>query len=304
MDTLRFKDIPKYNSWIKIEKINYGWSSDEKYYIEDKNKEKFMLRISSIDTYGSKKKEFSIIEKFNKLGFQMSKAIEIGICNEGENVYMLLSWIDGQSMEEVLSRLSKEEQYSLGIEAGRILKAIHSIQVNDEHVPKVTKIEKKLSQLELYEKSKYRFPKDKSAIAYIKENINLMCQGKPVYKHGDFHPGNLIYTPDGQVGVIDFNRWECGDPYEEFYKLQSFTVEESVSFSIGQLNGYFDGEPPLEFWKVQAVYVAHAALYSIEWAVKFGQEDVNVMTKICERIFKDYDGFRLLIPKWYKEGFK
>lgn len=131
-----------------------------------------------------------------------------------------------------------------------------------------------------------------------------MCKTQPVYKHGDFHPGNLIYTPDGQVGLIDFNRWECGDPYEEFYKLQSFTVEESVSFSIGQLHGYFNGDPPLEFWKVQAVYVAHAALYSIEWAVKFGEEDVNVMTKICERIFKDYDGFRLLIPKWYKEGFK
>lgn len=69
-------------------------------------------------------------------------------------------------------------------------------------------------------------------------------------------------------------------------------------------HGYFNGDPPLEFWKVQAVYVAHAALYSIEWIVKFGQEDVYVMTKICERIFKDYDCFRLLIPKWYKEGLK
>ena len=299
MDTLRFNDIPEYKSWIKIKKINYGWSSDEKYYIEDKDKEKLLLRISRIETYESKKKEFAIIEKFNKLGFQMSKAIKIGICNEGKNVYMLLSWVDGQSMEEGLSRLSQEEQYSLGIEAGRILSEIHSIQVEKGHFPKVNKIEKKLRQLELYEKSKYRVPKDEIAIAYVKKNINLMCKTQPVYKHGDFHPGNLIYTPDGQVGIIDFNRWECGDPYEEFYKLQSFTVEESIPFAIGEIHGYFNGEPPKEFWKVQAVYVAHAALYSIEWAVKFGQKDIDNMIRICERIFNDYDGFKLLIPRWY-----
>lgn len=70
----------------------------------------------------------------------------------------------------------RKEQYSLGIEAGKILKAIHSIQVGENHVPKGTKIEKKLRQLELYEKSKYRFPKDEAAIKYIKKNINLMCQ--------------------------------------------------------------------------------------------------------------------------------
>lgn len=51
---------------------------------------------------------------------------------------------------------------------------------------------------------------------------------------------------------------------------------------------------------MQAVYVAHAALYLIEWSVRFGQEDVDIMTKICERVFKDYNGFKLLIPKWYK----
>lgn len=301
MDTLMFKDIPQYNSWTKIEKINYGWSSDEKYFIEDKNNEKLLLRISSIESYDNKKMEFSIIEKFNQLDFPMSKAIEIGICNKSKNVYMLLTWVDGQSMEKVLSSLMQEEQYNLGLEAGRILREIHSIQVNEEDFPKVSKVEKKLRQLERYEKSKYRVPKDEAAIAYVKENINLMCKNQPVYKHGDFHPGNLIYTQEGQVGVIDFNRWECGDPYEEFYKLQSFTVEESIPFSIGQLHGYFKGEPTLEFWRVQAVYVAHAALYSIEWAVKFGQKDIDNMTRICERIFKDYDGFKLLIPRWYEK---
>lgn len=302
MDTLRFKDIPQYNSWIKIEKIHYGWSNDEKYYIEDKNNEKFLLRISSIENYENKKKEISIIKRFNKLDFAMSKAIDMGLCNNGENVYMLLSWVQGEPMENILGSLSKKEQYDLGVKAGKILKAIHSIEVDLKELPKVNKISKKLLQIEKYKNSKYRIANDEIAINYVKENINLMCQGKSVYKHGDFHVGNLIYTQQKTVGVIDFNRWECGDPYEEFYKVQSFDVDVSIPFSIGQLHGYFNGKPPLDFWKVQAVYVAHAALYSIEWAVKFGEEDIDNMTGICRRIFRDYNNFKLLVPRWYSEN--
>lgn len=37
------------------------------------------------------------------------------------------------------------------------------------------------------------------------------------------------------IGVIDFNRWEVGDPYEEFYKLESFARELSVPYCIGQI---------------------------------------------------------------------
>ena len=69
---------------------------------------------------------------------------------------------------------------------------------------------------------KERVENDEDAISYVKNNIDLIWRKNPVYQHGDFHPGNLIYMPDGQIGVIDFNRWEVGDPYEEFYKLEIF----------------------------------------------------------------------------------
>lgn len=50
-----------------------------------------------------------------------------------------------------------------------------------------------------------------------------------------------------------------------------------------------------------AVYVAHASLYSIKWAEKFGQEDVDGMTERCRRAFDNYDDFRRHIPKWYAD---
>ncbi len=297
-----FNDITISNTWIKIKKIEYGWSSDEKYYIEDNKNMKYLLRISTVDTYEQKKKEFEIIKKFNTLDFQMSRAIEFGYFNEHKNVYMLLSWIEGYSLEEKLHFLPEIEQYRLGVYSGEILKQIHSIPVEPQDVPSVNKISKKLLQLERYENSSVRVPKDEIAIAFVKNNIDMLCKSAPVYEHGDFHVGNLIYTPDKTIGVIDFNRLECGDKYEEFYKVQSFDVEHSIAFSVGEIQGYFNGEPPIDFWKIQAVYVAHGSLYSIKWAEKFGQKEVDGMTKRCLEAFTHYDNFNLIIPKWYLQS--
>lgn len=296
-------DIPKHYTWKYIDKINKGWSEDSKFYIEDNSGDKFLLRISDISTYHKKRNEFDFIRKVNSLDFIMSRAIEFGICNDGKNVYMLLTWIEGASLEEAIENLTEKEQYELGLKAGRILKAIHSIKVHEDHIPVINKKEKMLKKLDKYINSSVRIENDQATIDYVKNNINKINSSSQVYRHGDFHVGNLILTNDKEVGVIDFNRWECGDKYEEFYKIQSFDLEVSVPFSIGQIDGYFDNEPTEEFWDVLAVYVAYASLYSIAWADKFGENEVEDMKKRCIAAFEDYDDFKSSIPTWYKENY-
>ena len=122
--------------------------------------------------------------------------------------------------------------------------------------------------------------------------------------HGDYHPGNLIYTDNGLIGVIDFNRWEVGDPYEEFYKLESFGIENSIPYCIGQIDAYFDDQIPEDFWSTLAVYVAQATLFSIKWAEKFGQEDIDSMVVRCRMALDDYDNFETYIPKWYTDKYR
>ena len=263
-----------------------------------------MLRISDVEQYNVKKKEYEIIAKYSKLGFSMSLPIDFGICNNGKNVYMLLTWIEGKDLEEVLSDLTENEQYQLGREAGKILKKIHSIEVDVDDIPKDTKKTKKLLQLSRYEESQVRIDGDEIAINYVKENIDLIWKQKAVYMHGDYHPGNLIYTNDGSIGVIDFNRWEIGDPYEEFYKLESFGIENSIPYCIGQIDAYFDDQIPEDFWSTLAVYVAQASLFSIKWAEKFGQEEINGMVARCRMAFDDYDDFQMYLPKWYTDKYK
>ena len=294
-----FSDIPSFERWESVEPLNKGWSTDKKYIVKTKEGEKLLLRIADGSELEQKKKEYEIIGKYAKLGFDMSKPMDFGVCDDGAHTYMLLTWVEGEDLESALPKLSKEEQYELGRCAGTILRRIHDIPVEACDAPAQTKKEKKLLQLSRYEDSAVRIQNDEIAVQYVKDNIDKLWLESPVYQHGDFHPGNLILTPEKKLGVIDFNRWEVGDPYEEFYKLESFGVEVSVPYCIGQIDAYFEDKVPMTFWETLAVYVAHASLFSIKWAEKFGQEDVDGMVARCLAAMEHYDDFRRVIPTWY-----
>lgn len=297
----QFEDIPGYNTWESVEAVSKGWSADKKYIVKTKSGEKLLLRIADAESLEQKKKEYDIICKYAKLGFEMSMPLGFGLCDNGGHTYMLLTWVEGEDLEEALPKLTEAEQYELGRSAGRILRQIHSIPVTQEDIPAQSKKAKKLMQLERYEESQVRIAGDETAVQYVKDNIDKLWLEPPVYMHGDFHPGNLILTPKKTLGVIDFNRWEVGDPYEEFYKLESFGVEVSVSYCIGQIDAYFNDEVPMKFWETLAVYVAHASLYSVKWAEKFGQEDIDGMVRRCLAAMEHYAGFKKVIPVWYEE---
>ena len=55
----------------------------------------------------------------------MCQPLDLGNCADG--VYILYSWIDGEDLEAVLPKISKNEQYDLGVKAGEILRLMHSI---------------------------------------------------------------------------------------------------------------------------------------------------------------------------------
>ncbi|WP_368042007.1 MULTISPECIES: phosphotransferase [Lysinibacillus] len=57
-------------------------------------------------------------------------------------------------------------------------------------------------------------------------------------------------------GVIDFNGYDVGDPYHDFYNLALFSRRHSVPYCIGQINGYSTQPPDDEFWRLYALYAA------------------------------------------------
>ncbi len=290
--------------WASVEAVLRGWSKDRKFHVRTQSGESLLLRVSPPDRLREKEKEFRIIRKYSTLGFPMSMPLEFGTCEESGNVYMLLTWVSGHDLEAVLPRLSEEEQYRLGRQAGTILRKIHSLPPDPQDVPHETKRAKKLLQLERYEASGLRIRDDGPILQFVKDHIHLIWTKAPAYLHGDFHPGNLIYMETGSLGVIDFNRWEVGDPYEEFYKLESFGIESSVPYCVGQIDAYFADEIPEDFWTINAVYTAHASLWSIKWAEQFGQKEIDGMIKRAERAILNFDSFRRPVPVWYTDTYR
>lgn len=295
-----FSDIPSYYKWINIEKINKGWSKDRKFYVVNNKNEKFLLRISDFNFYEIKKKEFDCMKDVYNLGINMSKPIEFGTCGDGKYVYSLLSWIEGESVNEVIEELSLNEQYNLGVQAGKILKRIHSIEAPVNQEDWENKMNKKISMhLKRYEECGIHVLNDEFAIKHINRNLNLLKNRPQKYQHGDFHIGNIIVTKENTLGVIDFNRWDYGDPYEEFYKMILFSRELSIPFAQGQINGYFENNIPKDFFEVLSLYVADVILFSIVWAIPFGKKDVDGMIKRAEIILDDYENFTVVVPRWF-----
>ncbi len=109
-----------------------------------------------------------------------------------------------------------------------------------------------------------------------------------------------MVTPNNTLGVIDFNRWDYGDTIEEFYKMMVFSRELSIPFAIGQINGYYENGVPKDFFDILSLYVADVILFSIVWAIPFGDREVKGMIKRAEMILEDYNNFKNTIPKWFK----
>ena len=121
------KDIPYFDTFVKVKPIYKGWSGDRKYYIETKDSERLLLRISDISAYEAKRQEFDIMRKMASTGMKMSQPISFGICENGKSVYQLLSWCDGAEAKEALCELRDSEQYEFGQKAADILKQMEAI---------------------------------------------------------------------------------------------------------------------------------------------------------------------------------
>ena len=107
------------------DRINKGWSTDRKYQVTDAKGIHYLLRISPLDQYEAKKTEFFYMQRLASLAVPMCLPLEFGICKEG--IYSLQSWISGIDLEEALPSFTPAESRALGVEAGKILRVIHSI---------------------------------------------------------------------------------------------------------------------------------------------------------------------------------
>lgn len=296
----KFLEVTGSSTWKKINLIDKGWSNDKKYCVITDSDEYLLLRISDIKEYDIKEIEFNSLKLLDSINNIMSRPIEFGICNNGKNVFMLLTWIKGEDADKKILSYSLEKQYQLGFEAGEILKKIHSISIKKNNLWENRfnlKIDKKILT---YEKCSVKFNGSEDIINYINKNRYLLKNRIECFQHGDYHLSNMIITEDDSIGIIDFNRFDYGDPWEEFNRI-TWCVDVSPEFASGRINGYFDNKVPLEFFKLLGLYIGSNQLSSVPWAINFGQKQIDVMLNQVKNVLRYYDNFKSIIPSWYVE---
>lgn len=282
--------------FISKEPVNKGWSCDKKYQVTAEDGTKYLLRITPENKSASREKMFYMQQKVAELDVPMCRPVEFGKCEDG--VYILQTWVDGKDAEDVIPALSADEQYSLGIEAGEILKKIHSIPAPADQLDWETRFNAKIDRkIKMYNECNIKFDGSDKMIEYINFNRHLLAGRPQVFQHGDYHIGNMMIE-NGKIVIIDFDRYDFGDPWEEFNRIV-WCAQAAPKFASGIIDGYFDNGVPLEFWKLLALYIGSNTMSSVPWAVPFGEKEIETMLHQAKDVLDWYDGMERVVPLWY-----
>ena len=290
-----------YQNIVNRTPIEKGWSGDQKYCAVTADGTKYLLRISSIDRLERKRREYEKMSEVAQLGIPMCLPVEFGTSEEG--AYSIQSWIDGEDAEEKVMAMDVAEQYRYGLDAGRILAKIHTIPAPKDATSWEARFNAKIDRkIAMYESCELKYESGGDAfLSYLAENRYLL-RGRPQsYQHGDYHIGNMMIDQDGVLTIIDFDRDDFGDPWEEFNRIV-WCAQAAPAFASGMVDGYFGGEVPMEFWKLLALYISSNTLSSLPWAIPFGEGVIQVMRKQAAQVLEWYDGMKNVIPTWYKKA--
>lgn len=292
--------INRYSTWQRVVEIKKGWSDDTKYYIETDSQEKYLLRISDRSSLTSEKILYDLVKDLSSESLNVSNLLESGLCNTDQNTYRLFSWVEGVELLNEIRQFTIGKQYSLGLEAGNILRVIHNKRSSLFQRNWKEYFNRKIDRnIRNYKKCGERFMQDEALINYLNHNRKFLVNRPQCLHHGDYHIGNMLINKEGHLGVIDFNRLDYGDPWEEFNRMPWCATESSL-FATGLLHGYFEKEPTEDFFQLMSLYIGSNQLGGFAWAKAYGKKELKVLKTQTKAVTSWYNDFKEIVPSWYK----
>lgn len=306
------KKVYERTGFVNVGEIREGYSDERKYMLTLRGDEKLLLRITGAANEGiirRKKAEFDVIRDLRKYSEKIPDAKYFGVSEDHDVCFMMLTFIEGTPAEHCLPDLGEDVQYRIGVAAGKELKKMHAMKAPAWYPGWYeTKKQKNAYYLRSLGECNPR-PEGidlDSIVTYVESGMDLMKNVESTFQHDDFHPANIIVDDGAFGGVIDFNRYDWGDPIHDFYKVAHFSRNISVPFSAGQIDGYTGGNVSKEFWKKYALYAAMSIVPDIVWSYRYSvrtgaTDQIKQSQKRIGTIVSDHEGFEQEIPLWYRE---
>jgi aminoglycoside phosphotransferase (APT) family kinase protein len=291
--------IPEIDSVDQIEYLDKGFSADEKYVLWQGGQPALLLRLSGSKDVERRRQEFGIVSAHHERGIACPRPAAFGVLNDHDLCYSVLEYLQGESADEALPRLPAVRQFGIGLEAGRQLRRLHEMEHPDPAFEwfdrRAAKYRRKVSECQDFGLT---FPGQRDIELYVESHLDILQESPVRFQHDDYHPENLIVDERRLVGMIDFNRFDWGDPVEDFYKVPWFTVAVSPSFAGGQFAGYFEGGVPEGFWERYNLLIAMNLSGSLSYAYRTGMMDwwPQRMTEIIET----HDFVASGPPSWFE----
>lgn len=274
----------------KIKKITKGFSGEEKWLVYYQQK-RCLYRQFDTQQYTKKQQEFLLLQQLFSSGTHTYEPLELG------SDYMITTFLEGIDAEELIVALTAKEQYQVGIDASADLRRIHQIKAEENTWASYQKAKYERYRKTYHERG-YNYDFMPKVEQYIDAHLHLLNERPTHLQHDDFHLPNLIIHEHHYAGVIDFGRFDWGDPIWDFVKLGLFSAERSALFSIGLIEGYYAHQLPDDFWTLYTMYAGMLAFSSIIWADNIGQ--LQTTLPHVERMIQDHNGFQNVIPSWFK----
>jgi aminoglycoside phosphotransferase (APT) family kinase protein len=293
-------DISELKNKIHVTPILKGFSQEKKWKVELEDGKKYFVKAGNIQTAEQRKKELYYVQHFEKLGVPVPKLV--AFYEFSERCVEISEFIEGEDGPDALPKMTVMQQYEVGSKAGEVLKIIHSLH---KEKPEETWEQYRLGKYERYMERYNQLGIELVSLDVVTEFIDRhkhLLQNRPVvFLHDDYHPENLMFASNQFRGVLDFGRFEWGDPYHDFYKMALFTRNVSIPFAVGQIHGYFQGEPPVEFWEHYSLYAALIFVSDIVWSYHNTPYLLEETKKRLTTILEDHDQFQSYKPRWHTE---
>ena len=287
-----------YQDIVSRTPIDKGWSGDQKYCAVTADGTKYLLRITAPERAHRFHLGYLRMQEAAALGIPMCLPVEFGESPEG--TYTIHSWVEGVDAEGYILTLLVKKQYTYGLDAGSILKKLHTLPAPANVSPWAERFNAKIDRkIRMYDECPLKYENGHLFLSFLADNRHLLSNRPQTYQHGDYHIGNMMIDKDGKLTIIDFDRDDFGDPWEEFNRIV-WCAQVAPAFASGMVDGYFNSDIPIEFWKLLALYISSNTLSSLPWAIPFGDKEITTMKNQAAQVLEWYDGMKNVVPTWYQ----